>query len=139
MNLNIHHFFSLAPEQHIIKIEAKTSTVENAQTNDHITMTISKQGTSCTTNKLDNPGAVDDFESGQTDTFTGSLLGQCMNKVFESSSLDLTIRLKTTGNNGWMMEWVKIFASDGAMWICENLNNLWLDTQHFTEYRINCF
>ena len=34
---------------------------------------------------------------------------------------------------------VKIFASDGAMWICENLNNLWLDTQHFTEYSINCF
>ena len=33
---------------------------------------------------------------------------------------------------------VKIFASDGAMWICENLNNLWLDTQHFTEYSITC-
>ena len=34
---------------------------------------------------------------------------------------------------------VKIFASDGAMLICENLNNLWFDTDHFTEYRINCF
>ena len=33
---------------------------------------------------------------------------------------------------------VKIFASDGAMWICENLNYLWLDTDHFTEYSINC-
>ena len=34
---------------------------------------------------------------------------------------------------------VEIFATDGAMWICENLNYLWLDIDHFTEYSINCF
>ena len=126
----------------ITKIEAKTSTVKDAQTNDKITMTISKQETptyinSCTTNILDNPD-VNDFESGKTDIFTGSLLGECINKEFMSSSNELKLTLKTTKSNGWMMEYVKIFASDGKIWMCKNSDNKWLDTDHFTEYSINC-
>ena len=126
----------------ITKIEAKTSTVKDAQTNDKITMTISKQETptyinSCTTNILDNPD-VNDFESGKTDIFTGSLLGECMDKEFMSSSNELKLTLKTTKSNGWMMEYVKIFASDGKIWMCKNSDNKWLDTDHFTEYSINC-
>ena len=126
----------------ITMIEAKTSTVKDAQTNDKITMTISKQETptyinSCTTNILDNPD-VNDFESGKTDIFTGSLLGECINKEFMSSSNELKLTLKTTKSNGWMMEYVKIFASDGKIWMCENSDNKWLDTDHFTEYSINC-
>jgi len=105
-------------------------------------MTISKQETptyinSCTTNILDNPD-VNDFESGKTDIFTGSLLGECINKEFMSSSNELILTLKTTKSNGWMMEYVKIFASDGKIWMCENSDNKWLDTDHFTEYTINC-
>ena len=135
-------FSALDTEQRINKIEAKTSTMVNSQTNDYITLTILKQGTSCTTNKLDNPGAYDDFESGQTDTFSGSILGQCRDKLLQSSSDGLKITLKTRGNNGWMMEWVKIYADDGTMWICKNSNNKWLaisgNNNYYPEYSINC-
>ena len=82
---------------------------------------------------------MNDFESGKTDIFTGSLLGECINKEFMSSSNELKLTLKTTKSNGWMMEYVKIFASDGKIWMCKNSDNKWLDTDHFTEYSINCF
>ena len=102
--------------------------------------------TSCTTNKLDNPGSVDHFKRCQTDTFSGSILGECREKLFETSSNVFKILLKTKGlgKDSWMMEWIKIYLSDGTIWICKNSNNKWLGNNNYypassnIEYSVNC-
>ena len=130
----------------ILKIETKTGTITDSQTNDLIEMTIScsKCMHICATNKLDNPGSVDQFTNGQIDTFSGSMLGQCEEKLFGPSSNGIKITLKTNGHDAWLMEWVKIYfvSSNGNIttssnWICNNTHNKWLDVED-QQYSLDC-
>ena len=58
------------------------------------------------------------------------ILGSCNN--WSVGAMDWTswtdIRLTTSGGNGWLMKWARIYLSDGRVWCFTNVDKAWLQS-----------
>ena len=71
-------------------------------TNDQIVVEILADSRSCEV-QLDNP-EKNDFERGQIDTFTGTMLGDCRNFIINDN---YSLKVKHIGTNGWKPEYIR--------------------------------
>ena len=95
-------------------VETKTgSNPDDASDGAFLTEFISPDGTSCTIKDLNNP-KIDDFESGNVDQFTGSILGPCENYRPQTIS---SVKITHTSGDGWRGEYIKIYYAEKSF-IC---------------------
>eukprot|EP00092_Neocalanus_flemingeri_P090264 GFUD01114316.1.p1 GENE.GFUD01114316.1~~GFUD01114316.1.p1 ORF type:complete len:634 (+),score=101.08 GFUD01114316.1:195-1904(+) len=90
----------------------------------------------CCTTALNDP-AVNNQETGNVDTFSSDMLGDCSDGNFYG---DLTATLSKDGSDGWFVEWAEIKLDDGRFHTC--MFNSWLDNDPNYDYTnsvtVNC-
>merc|ERR1712002_1431152 len=84
----------------------------------------------CSTKDLDNKHH-DDFEEGQTDTFSGDILGSCTTQKFPANLFQFIVH--HSGPNGWCMYSVELEFNTGERFGC--VDNVFLDDSQ----TYNCF
>ena len=109
----------------ISSIEIKTGTIKNAETDERIDLEINcGSRRTCFIKELDNPSKKD-FQSGNTDIFSGSMIGNCQGLRCDEPP---RMTLIHHGTDGWFCDNVKInFRQGGRSSSCTGHVNAWLD------------
>merc|ERR1719481_798033 len=92
----------------ISEIDVKTSSISNSGCDFcsiYLTICDISRINCCDTGELNNSG--DDFETGHTDSYTGTYIGQC-NKFELNTAHPIIAEVQHTGWGGWRGEYVRI-------------------------------
>ena len=64
------------------------------------------------------------------------ILGRCRSSTIGRKWLSIDVA--TSGYDGWLMRWTKIYLSNGTVWSCYNTGRRWLDRPSCPKYSLIC-